>query len=251
MLGREVRVPLSLLVPWPENEKPTTDYVAELKKRFEDAHQLATEKAEATHRSEQPRLDRKARQLCFQVGDLVRYWDPKPVKGVSHKLRSNWRGPWKVTKVITSCTYTIVEQSSGTSRTVNIDRLLPYVARSEFRFPPLPEDNQEPQPAAASDLDSSDDQEVQDSEQDDASDDRGGDNDDLTEQRLVDDDAPTLPEQHPTLTTRATRNRRPPIWLNDFVPATADLDSDVERDQDAKKKRTITRRKKKFASGQP
>jgi hypothetical protein len=227
MLGREVRTPLSLLVPWPQGTPTSTDWTTGLKQRFEEAHQSAVESAQASHRAEQPRLDRRQKGLTFQDKDLVWLWDPKPSDTVSHKLRSNWSGPWQVIRVITGCTYTIQRIGSAKSRTVNVDRMLPYVERSAIRFPPPVPD---PDEVILQERDENSDVH---SETDEGEPLTGTwPQEERDTRRMEEEEREAAAEEEeeqlaPVIVTRrAKRNCRPPAWHRDYVHGSEDEDQD-------------------------
>ncbi len=155
MLGREVSTPLSLLVPAPPRAPVLQPWVQQLKENMEGVHRAAVEHVQATLQREQPHLDRRSRHFKFETGEKVWLYTPKQHKGVSRKMsKQPWSGWWVIVKVVSACVYTIQYRDTRRSQTVNVDRLRPYTARSEERFPPL-------QQHTSSDSDSDDDSDSQ------------------------------------------------------------------------------------------
>jgi transposase InsO family protein len=138
MLGYEVNTPLTLLVPRPPDAPNLPPYCQELHERFQDAYRVAVEKTRAQHRRAQPYYDSKSKMYRFKVGDRVWLYTPKSTKGASRKMTKDcWTGWWTVTVVVTACVYVVKYRDTRTTRTVPIDRLMPYVTRNFDRFPPL------------------------------------------------------------------------------------------------------------------
>jgi hypothetical protein len=136
MLGYEVNTPLTLLVPRPPDAPDLPLYCQELHERFQDAYRVVVEETRAQHRRAQPYYDSKSKMYRFKVGDRVWLYTPKSPKGASRKMTKDcWTGWWTVTVVVTACVYVIKYRDTRTTRTVPIDRLMPYVTRDPDRFP--------------------------------------------------------------------------------------------------------------------
>ena len=137
MLGREVATPITLLAGSP-NEEQTVPWVVDLRHKFEDTYRLVVETTRAAQRSTKMYADRRQRGFNFDEGQLVWLYDPKPRRGVPHKLDANkWSGPWIVAKKISPCVYLILRRPGDRAgRVVNVDRLQPYVPRPGHLIPP-------------------------------------------------------------------------------------------------------------------
>ena len=68
------------------------------------------------------------------------FCDPRPRRGVPHKLdANNWFGPWVVAKKISPCVCLILRRPGDKAgRVVNVDRLQPYVPRPDRLIPSEP-----------------------------------------------------------------------------------------------------------------
>ena len=142
MLGREVRIPVTLLIPLPSGQKYETDWGRDFHARFGDMHQLATEVTKQKHRVEVPRHGRRCKNLTFNEGDLVWAYDPKQRQRKTPKLDPNkWSRPWKITRKVSKCTYCVKHQVTERDTLINVDHMWPYYKHDGERFPV--EQNQE------------------------------------------------------------------------------------------------------------
>lgn len=125
MLGREVRGPVELLVPRPEQEEPQelTEYGVKLRKILEEVHAKARDCLEVTGSNMKRRYDRSADADGFQVGDAVWLYNPTCKKNTSPKLKRPWEGPYRVMKRITDVVYRIQLTPRSKPKVVNRYRL--------------------------------------------------------------------------------------------------------------------------------
>jgi hypothetical protein len=136
MLGREVSTPLSLLAPPAPGIVKETEWVDCLQKRFAETHRTVVEVLKANQRLGKAYTDRRQKGYVFKPDDLVWLYEPKIKRGRSPKLNANrWTGPWRIATVISTCVYCIHKLNGPQKRVVNVDRLSPYIERSDTRFP--------------------------------------------------------------------------------------------------------------------
>ena len=109
MLKREVCTPLTLLAPpTTESANDNNQWVERLHERFRDTHELLVEVAKAIHRADALRTDWQQKGFNFEVSYSIWLYEPKPQCKYPHTLEPNrWSGPWKVTRRISLCAYSI------------------------------------------------------------------------------------------------------------------------------------------------
>ena len=206
MLGREVATPVTLLADSPNTEQ-AVPWVADLRRKFED-NRLVVETTKAAQRSTKVYTDQRQKGLNFDEGQLVWLYDPKPRRGVPHKLDANkLSGPWVVAKKISPCVYLILRRPGDrTGRLVNVDRLQPYMPRLDRLIPSEPNN------------DNLIDQLV--GEQESKSDtEQNGDESVLLANPIAMENADDELERnylHAPVTTRPGRQARRPDWLKDY-----------------------------------
>ena len=97
MLGREVILPLDLLIGHPNKQKTEPpDWVIELDKRMQRVHCLARERLESSQIRQKKNYDVRLRECTYEPGDVVYQLDETTRIGVSKKLCTPWKGPFLV-----------------------------------------------------------------------------------------------------------------------------------------------------------
>ena len=129
MLGREVNLPVDLIYGLPPNSihVDESEYVRNLRQRFETAHKHAREKLRVSALRQKRDYDRFAVESSYQEGDLVWLLDPIKRKSRSLKLSKIWSGPYKINKRLSDVLYRIQKGVRSKSKIVHVDRLKPYV----------------------------------------------------------------------------------------------------------------------------
>ena len=80
--------------------------------------------------------DRKVAGAPYCVGDLVWLLSPAVARGSSRKLHYPWKGPYRITEVITDVTYGVQQMRLPCRRVVvHYDRLKPYHGQGESSTP--------------------------------------------------------------------------------------------------------------------
>ncbi|EFN71499.1 hypothetical protein EAG_05899, partial [Camponotus floridanus] len=73
--------------------------------------------------------DRNARQILFQEGEKVWFFNPRRIKGRAPKLQSNWEGPFVVVKKLSDVVFCIQKSVKHKKKIVHADRLAPFSER--------------------------------------------------------------------------------------------------------------------------
>ncbi|KAJ8375683.1 hypothetical protein SKAU_G00062630 [Synaphobranchus kaupii] len=108
MFGRELRTPVDLAPPEPEEPSRTREeYYHRLRNRLLVAHDFAR-KAQASAGFKQKRwYDTRCRGRAFAAGEQVWIYCPERKKGLSPKLRASWRGPGEIVERLSEVVYRI------------------------------------------------------------------------------------------------------------------------------------------------
>ena len=102
MLGRELRLPVDLLLGRPVQEETdlATPYAENLQQTMETVHNFARSNLKLSSDRAKMYYDTKSSDNTYQAGDPVWLYNPKKKKGVSPKPSRNWEGPYTVVKPI-------------------------------------------------------------------------------------------------------------------------------------------------------
>ena len=127
MLGREVDLPLSLVVGRPRDTEVTADeFVSELQKKFQEVHELARKHVKKNMTYQKRYYDLRAKRRAFEPGQAVWLYNPTRKIRVCHKLTTRWKGPYMITKRVDDLTYLVKRRMKEEAKAYHIDRLLLY-----------------------------------------------------------------------------------------------------------------------------
>ena len=121
MLGRDVNLPIHIIYPTPDQDKShicTTDYVRELRCKFERLYEVARENLGKTVKLQKKDYDTRLSQNKLSLGMLV-----YKLKPVHRKLETAWTGPYVVVGILSSVVYKI--QNKYSTEVIHHDRLRP------------------------------------------------------------------------------------------------------------------------------
>ena len=126
MLGREISVPLDLIVgnpPDSENSLCPVEYVEWLRHSLGTAFEFANANLQRSATRQKRYHDRNLKQRQFEPGDFVWRWYP-PTANI--KLGLGWTGPFKVIRRLSDMTLQIQRLPDSLPITVHVDHLKPY-----------------------------------------------------------------------------------------------------------------------------
>ena len=128
MLGREVEMPIDVLIgrPKDEAEVDVAEYVMQLQKDFEQAHQSARHNNRKATLRQKKNYDHRTQSKTFQQGDAVWLYDASRKKGVCPKFQCPWKGPFQVRRCLSDVTYEIQMSPWRKLKIVHVDRLKKY-----------------------------------------------------------------------------------------------------------------------------
>ncbi|RLU25235.1 hypothetical protein DMN91_003328 [Ooceraea biroi] len=67
--------------------------------------------------------DRRARDILFEPGQKVWFYNPRRIKGRAPKLQSSWEGPYEVTKRISEVVYEIRKSARHRRKIIHANRV--------------------------------------------------------------------------------------------------------------------------------
>ena len=127
LFGHEVTLPIDLQFPPPSDATWTNyhEYVAETRLRFHTAYEHAGQYLKGQQKRQHALYNAKVHGPTYTEGQLINLHNPSTPQGLSPKLHSFWRGPYKITQVISEMTYEICEIGTNKELIVHYDRMKP------------------------------------------------------------------------------------------------------------------------------
>ena len=128
MLGREVNLPLDILVgPVPDEDMCPDEYVEWVKEALQLAFEKARQNLNQSSMKQKILYDRKGKFHQFPIGSWVWRWYPP--EG-NQKFGLGWVGPFLVTRKFSDITYEIQESENSQAKVVHVDHLKVYEAEN-------------------------------------------------------------------------------------------------------------------------
>ena len=131
VFGREVTMPIDIIMGITKEPKEHAEYLIALIERLKQTHALARYALQSTQEYQKRTYDARTKQHTYEVGDLVYRLNATVKKGVSRKLEPVYVGPLLVTEVISPVLYRV--EGRKKSAVMHHDRL----RVCEDRFIPL------------------------------------------------------------------------------------------------------------------
>ena len=132
-LGREVTLPVDLLMAAPPDEERESDvssYAERLRRRLQTAHDAAREFSTKQLASQKRHYDSNVRLVEYKEGDVVWRHNPAKTKGRSFKLGRPWQGPFVIVTKLSDVTFRIRASPRSKPQIVHADRLKPCEGRT-------------------------------------------------------------------------------------------------------------------------
>jgi len=127
MLGREVNIPVDLLVGGvPQEEECETDYAEELRERIRGVHARARHAAVINIKRQKRNYDRRVHGPEFRKGQFVWLHSRQRRPNLSKKLSLPWEGPYLVVTVLSDVVLRIQRSARSKPMVVHSDRLKLY-----------------------------------------------------------------------------------------------------------------------------
>ena len=125
MFGREVSTPLDLMFEMPLMIKPipNNQWVWELQDRIESAHATVRKNTQQSMHRQKQLHDSRMSYEKFNIGDQVFVYFPVKPIGTSSKLSSFWRGPYKITGILSHVLYKVNCGRNGSVQVIHCNRI--------------------------------------------------------------------------------------------------------------------------------
>lgn len=130
--AQDLRLPLDLLrgsPPNENNEMSVNEYLGKLREKLNNIHGEVRQRIEIQSLRSKARYDQKARQIRFEEGHEVWFYNPHRVRGRSPKLQNCWEGPFKIIKKLSDVVFCIQKSKKHRKKIVHSDRLAPFISR--------------------------------------------------------------------------------------------------------------------------
>lgn len=131
MFGRELRVPLDILLGRPQadlEEQSYLEYAKILRASIATVHDFARDHQQASSQRMKRRYDIRSEPFTFSKGELVWLYNPQRKKGKSPKLRRPWEGPYVVVERLNDVVYRIQRGPRAKPKVAHRHRLWQYRA---------------------------------------------------------------------------------------------------------------------------
>ena len=126
-LGREVRMPLDLIMGLPLEEREshgTADvFVRDMQEKSADAYALARKHLGIAAERRKTAYDIRTREAKFEVGDWVWYWYPRKYRSKSLKWQKCYIGPYLITHKIEPVNYVLQKSAKAKPFVVHLNKL--------------------------------------------------------------------------------------------------------------------------------
>ena len=135
MFGRELQMPVDIMIPLPENEviSSPVDYAVRLKAKLTYAYEMARKNLKKSAERQFRLYNRNLYGEPIETGDIVWYANKIRKKGISPKLQPKWRGPCLVVKKLNDV-LAHIKLTAKKSVTVHTDLLKPCHSRQLPRW---------------------------------------------------------------------------------------------------------------------
>lgn len=130
--GSDLRLPLDLIRGCPPGSgqvKTFGDYVQKLQMKMNDIHKMVRTKMNIQSHKTKSWYDKRARNIDFQEGLKVWFFNPQRRKGKSPKLQCNWDGPYTIKRKINDVVFCIQKSPRSKNKIVHSDRLATFTER--------------------------------------------------------------------------------------------------------------------------
>jgi len=125
-LGREVRMPLDVVMGLPAEERGNSsvdDYVYQMQETLSAAYDTAREHLRSAAERRKDTYDIKVREKNLDVGDWVWYWYPRKFTGRSFKWQRSYAGPYLIVRKIEPVNFVIQKSQKAKPFVVHANKL--------------------------------------------------------------------------------------------------------------------------------
>ena len=203
MLGRETSTPLDLQFEMPLHMKKSNenDWVWELKENLETSHNYVRELTGLTMYRQKRYHDQKISYEQFAPDDAVYVYFPVVKVGQSAKLSSFWKGPYTIQSKLSDVLYKLNCGRNKASQIVHVDRL----KRSKYQRLTGEAESEQMSSQSVDQTEREVSPSVIEEEEE------------VVEEAEEEEEEEDIMQNGPVSYSRFGRQRRRPVWLNDYV----------------------------------
>ncbi|XP_038064778.1 uncharacterized protein LOC119735148 [Patiria miniata] len=125
--GREVELPVDVVLRSPEEPQEITEYAIHLRERMHEAHEKARVHLHKAAKHQKRNYQVAGKPKCLEPGTAVMLTVEQRTVGLSPKLQPRWEGPYLVTEVLNDVNVRIQRGSRHKPKVVHINRLKRFV----------------------------------------------------------------------------------------------------------------------------
>ena len=146
MLGREVRLPCSLIAAPPaESDTLQVPYNVNFRDTIRAAHKRIRQMTNSSAQVQKTYFDARAKAVSLKPGELVwLYWPRPQARQRLKKLTRLWVGPFRILSFQSEVVINIEHIKSGKRQTVHVDRVQPSTSVPQIISAPRPLANTQP-----------------------------------------------------------------------------------------------------------
>jgi len=142
MLGREVRLPCSLIAAPSEETPNLVAYNVHFRDNMRAAHERVRSATNRSSKTQKSYFDARVRAVSFTKGQLVWLYWPKPLlPQQNRKLTQLWFGPYRVTNFKSEVVVEIQHIKTHKTQVVHVDRLVSCTTVPKITSPRTPLSN--------------------------------------------------------------------------------------------------------------
>lgn len=125
MLGRETTIPLDIIYEMPPCLKPLVpnEWVLELRENLESVHTFVRQNTGKAVSRQKRYHDLKTNYEQLEINDNVYVLFPVRKSGISPKLTSFWKGPYKIMSKFSDVLYKVNCGRDGVPQIIHVDRI--------------------------------------------------------------------------------------------------------------------------------
>jgi len=139
MLGREVRLPCSLIATPPEETQNLIPYNIHFRDNMREAHERVRNATNRSSKSQKSYFDARVKAISLTKGQLVwLYWPKRLLRQQKRKLTQLWFGPYRIKDFKSEVVVEIQHIRTNKTQVVHVDRLMPCTTFPEITSPKLP-----------------------------------------------------------------------------------------------------------------
>ena len=135
ILGREVNVPLDLIIKTPSEETIHADtYVEHHLNQFREAHQTTRQALHTSTNTNKKYYDMSAKSNTYESGSWVWYYKPKHTTGTAQKWERYYNGPYCVMRQLGPVTLVLQQTAKSQPFITHIDKVKKYYGETPANF---------------------------------------------------------------------------------------------------------------------